>query len=54
MLYLNPEWLHGPGTLFVDGEAVGEVDDLVLGAVDHEDGGGHLAHLVNAGMRRKD
>ena len=28
-----------------------EVYDLVLGPVDHEDGRGHLGHLVNAGRK---
>jgi hypothetical protein len=26
---LNPEWFNWSGTLLVDGEAVGEVDNLV-------------------------
>lgn len=49
---LNPEWLDGPGALLVDGEAVREVDDLVLGAVDHQDGGGNFRDFVDAGKKK--
>jgi len=49
---LNPEGLDGPGAFLVDGEAVREVDDLVLGAVDHEDRGGNLGDLVDAEKTR--
>ncbi len=42
---LHPERLHRPRALLVDGEAVGEVDHLVLSAVDHQDGGGHAGDL---------
>lgn len=46
---LHPEGLHGAGAALVHGQAVGEVDDLVLGAVNHQHWGSHLRHLVNAG-----
>ena len=34
--YLDPKRIDGPGTFFVDCEAVREVNDLVLGAMDHK------------------
>lgn len=33
---LNPEWLHGALTAFIQRQAMGEVDDLVLRTVDHQ------------------
>lgn len=45
----DPEWLHGPGTALVHGQAVGEVDDLVLCAVNDQHGRGDFGDLVNAG-----
>ena len=38
LTHLDPQRLHGPRALFVDGEAVREVDHIVLRAVDHQDG----------------
>lgn len=45
----HPERLHSSGTALVHCQAVGEVDDLILGAVDDQHGGGDLGYLVNAG-----
>ena len=44
----DPERLHGPGTALVHGQAVGEVDDLVLCAVNDQHGRGDFGDLVNA------
>ena len=40
--HLDPEGFDGPGALLVDGEAVREVDHVVLRAVDHQHGRGYL------------
>ena len=45
----DPERLHGPGTALVHGQAVGEVDDLVLCAVNDQHGRGDFGDLFNAG-----
>ena len=55
----DPERLHGPGTALVHGQAVGEVDDLVLCAVNDQHGRGDFGDLVNAsrqerGRKKKD
>ncbi len=34
---LHPQWLHGTLTAFIQRQAMGEVDDLVLRTVDHQD-----------------
>ena len=47
MPHLDPERLHSAGAPLVDGEAVREVYDLVLGAVDHEDRRHHARDLVD-------
>lgn len=46
---LHPQGLHGARAALVHGQAVGEVDHLVLGTVDHQHWGCHLGHLVNTG-----
>lgn len=46
---LHPQGLDGAGAALVHGQAMGEVDDLVLSAVNHQHWGRHLRHLVNAG-----
>lgn len=46
---LHPQGLDGAGATLVHGQAVGEVDDLVLSAVNHQHWWRHLGHLVNAG-----
>lgn len=48
----HPEGLHSSGTALVHCQAVGEVDDLILGAVDDQHGGGDLGYLVNAAERK--
>ncbi|TNN50009.1 hypothetical protein EYF80_039817 [Liparis tanakae] len=45
---LHPERLHGALAALVQRQAVGEVDDLVLRAVDHQHGRRHLGNLVDA------
>lgn len=45
----HPEGLHRAGTSLVHGQAVGEVDDLVFGPVDHQHRRGDFRDLVNAG-----
>lgn len=45
---LHPEGLHGAGAALVHGQAVGEVDDLVLRPVNDQHGGGDFRDLVNA------
>ena len=52
--HLHPERFHGPGALFVDGEAVREVDHVVLGAVDHQDGGRNLCMKKEQGVNSID
>jgi len=47
-VYLHPERFDRSGAFFVDGEAVREVDDLVLGPVDHQDRRRDARNLVNA------
>lgn len=44
----HPEGLHGSGTALVHGQAVGEVDDLVLCTVDDQHRRGDFRDLVNA------
>ena len=55
----DPERLHGSGTALVHGQAVGEVDDLVLCAVNDQHRRGDFGDLVNAsrqerGRKKKD
>ena len=45
---LDPERLHGARTSLVDCQPVGKVDNLVLCAMDDQDGGSHPGNLVNA------
>ena len=45
---LHPQRLHGALTALVQRQAVGEVDDLVLRAMDHQHWGRHLGDLVDA------
>jgi len=45
---IHPQRLHGLGAAFEEREAVGEVDDFVLCAVDDEDGRGDFGDLLNA------
>ena len=47
LTHLNPERLHSSGTSLVDSEAVGEVDNLVLRAVDHQDWGRYSGNFVD-------
>lgn len=49
----HPEGLHGSRASLVHGQAVGEVDHLVFGTVDHQHGRGHFRDLVNAGGWKK-
>lgn len=44
----HPERLHGALTALVQRQAVGEVDDLVLRTVDHQNGRRYLRNLVDA------
>lgn len=46
---LHPKRLDSLRTPLVDSDAMGEVDDLVVGAVDNQNGSLHLSHLINAG-----
>ena len=50
----DPERLHGPGTALVHGQAVGEVDDLVLCAVNDQHGRGDFGDLVNASRQERE
>ena len=43
-----PKGLHRPLAALIQGQAVGEVDHLVLRTVDHQDWWGHFGDLVNA------
>lgn len=45
---LHPQRFHGTRASLVDGQAVREIDHLVLCAMNHEDRRGHLWHLINA------
>lgn len=49
---LHPERLHWALTAFVQGQAVGEVDDLVLCTMNHQHWRCYLGNLVNA-MKKK-
>lgn len=44
---LDPQGLYSTGTALVHGQAMGEVDHLVLRTMDHQHWGRHLGHLVN-------
>lgn len=46
---LHPQGLDGAGAALVHGQAMGEVDHLILSAVNYQHWGRHLGHLVNAG-----
>ena len=50
----DPERLHGPGTALVHGQAVGEVDDLVLCAVNDQHRRGDFGDLVNASRQERE
>lgn len=45
---IHPQRLHGLGAAFKERQAMGEVDDFVLRAVDDEDGRGDFGDLLNA------
>ena len=47
----DPEGLHGSGAALVHGQAVGEVDDLVLGPMNDQHRRGDFRDLVNAADR---
>lgn len=49
----NPQWLHGAGTALVHGQAVGEIDDLVLCTVNDQHRRGDLRDLVNAAKQNR-
>ncbi len=44
---LHPQGLDGTGAALVHGQAVGEVNHLILRTMDHQHWGRHLGHLVN-------
>lgn len=44
---LHPQGFHGAGAALIHGQAVREVDDLILCTVDHQHWGSHLGHLIN-------
>ena len=44
----HPQGLHSSRAALVDGQAVREVDHLILCAVNDQHGGRHLRHLINA------
>lgn len=48
---LHPQGLHGPGAALVHGQAMGEVDDLILCPVDDQHGRSDFGYLVNAAER---
>lgn len=48
---IHPQWLHGFGTAFKESQAVGEVDDFILGAMDDEDRRGDFGDLLNAAKK---
>lgn len=50
---LHPQRLHRLGAALEQSQAVGEVDHLVLGAVDDEHGGGDFRHFLNAKKKKK-
>lgn len=45
---LHPERLHGALTAFIQRQAMGEVDDLILRTVDHKNRWRYLRNLVDA------
>lgn len=45
---LHPQRLHGFGAALVQGQAVGEIDDLVLGPVDDQHWRRDFRHFLNA------
>jgi len=45
---IDPQWLDWVWTTLVDGTAVGEIDYLILLAMDHQHGRCYLLDLVNA------
>lgn len=45
---LHPQGLHRTRATLIHSQAVGEVDHLVLCAMDHQDWRRHLGNLVNA------
>lgn len=48
---VHPQRLHGLGAAFKKRQAMGEVDDFVLRAVDDEDGRGDFGNLLNAAKK---
>jgi len=51
--YLNPEGLDGTRTALVHGKTVGEINDLVLSAVDHQHRRCHFRHLINTAKNKE-
>lgn len=49
----DPEWLHGSLTTFVQSQTMGEVDDLILCAVDNEHWWCYLWNLIDAVEKEK-
>jgi len=52
MKYLDPEGFDSFRALVMNGDSVREVDDFVLGAMDHQNRRRHLRDLVDTGWRR--
>lgn len=48
----NPQGLHGSGTALVHGQAVGEINDLILCPMNDQHRRGDLRYLVNAANRK--
>lgn len=48
----HPQGLHGSGTALVHGQAVGEIDDLILCPMNDQHRRGDFRYLVNAANRK--
>lgn len=49
----DPQGLHGSGTALVHGQAVGEIDDLILCPMNDQHRRGDFRYLVNAANRKE-
>ena len=49
----DPEGLHGPRTALVHGQAMGEIDDLVLCTMNDQHRRGNFRYLVNAAREER-
>lgn len=49
---LNPQGLHSTGTALIHRQAMGEIDDLILGTVNDQHRRGDFRYLVNAAKQK--